>query len=57
MTAQERLDKYLAMREEAQKAFMSDPSLLSVCVQTIGQLEADIRECRKELGLSEWGYT
>lgn len=56
MNAQERLDKYMAMRKQAEEAFRQDPSVLAITVKLIGDLERDIRACRKELGLPEWGY-
>lgn len=54
--AQHRLNKYMKMRDDAKNHFMKNPSLLRVCVALIEQLEVDIRQCRKELGLPEWGY-
>lgn len=56
MTTQQRLDKYMSMRKKVFDSFLSNPSLLSTCSQLIGQLEMDIRQCRKELGLPEWNY-
>lgn len=54
--AQQRLDKYMTMRENVYQCFLSNPEILSIATNLIGKIEVDIRACRKELGLPEWGY-
>lgn len=54
--AQSRLDKYMKMREDAHHYVMDNPKSLRDAVALIGDLEKDIRQCRKELGLPEWKY-